>query len=155
MPNIPNFIDVNRAKIDFFSPKNIIKSKGNFLSQGQTTPLPSQTPSQTPSPSITPTITPTVTPTATPFGYFIVGSGVSEQVSVTISPGFENSIIFFNGSGESFEFNTMSISYNGTPSSLITYSINKENTSFTYYPGTGNKKFIGTFTNNGLIDFTS
>lgn len=153
MPNIPNFLDVNRKKVDFFSPSSIIRAKGNFLSQGSTTPLPSPTPSQTPSPSITPTITPTVTPTTTPFTSFIVGSGTTSQITTVVNSNFSNSIIFFNAEPETFDPESMGILYNGLPSTSINYPIGYAGKTFVYYPGTGDKKFTGTFVNNSIVNF--
>jgi len=155
MANIPNFLDVNRKKIEFFSASNIIRSKGNIVAgPGPVLPFPSPTPTMTPTPSITPTITPTVTPTTTQYQYSITGSGVLEQLAVAVNAGFTNSVIYFNGAPESFEPESMGILYNGQPSTSITYNTSHAGRSFVYYPGSGSRKFIGVFANNSIVNFT-
>jgi len=155
MANIPNFLDVNRKKIEFFSASNIIRSKGNIVAgPGPVLPFPSPTPTMTPTPSITPTITPTVTPTTTQYQYLITGSGVLEQLAVAVNAGFTNSVIYFNGAPESFEPESMGILYNGQPSTSITYNTSHAGRSFVYYPGSGSRKFIGVFANNSIVNFT-
>ena len=155
MANIPNFLDVNRKKLEFFSASNIIRTKGNIVAgPGPVLPDPSPTPTLTPTPSITPTITPTVTPTTTQYQYAIVGTGTLEQLSVIVNPGFTNSVIYFNGAAESFEPESMGILYNGQPSTSITYNSSNAGRNFVYYPGTGSSKFIGVFANNSIVNFT-
>ena len=155
MANIPNFLDVNRKKIEFFSASNIIRTKGNIVAgPGPVLPDPSPTPTLTPTPSITPTITPTVTPTTTQYQYAIVGTGTLEQLAVIVNPGFTNSVIYFNGAAESFEPESMGILYNGQPSTSITYNNSHAGRNFVYYPGTGSRKFIGVFANNSIVNFT-
>lgn len=147
MANIPNFFDVNRKKIDFFSPQNIIKSKNNFLSQGDTVPLPSSIPSPSPSP--------TPSPTPTPFEFSITGTGNAEQIYTVASANFSNCILFFNASNANFDPYVMVIQYNGQPALSVNYVATKEGQSFKFYPGTGTQYFNGTFTNNTTIYFTS
>ena len=66
MANIPNFLDVNRKKIEFFSASNIIRSKGNIVAgPGPVLPFPSPTPTNTPPP---PSPTPTPTASLSVFG---------------------------------------------------------------------------------------
>jgi hypothetical protein len=155
MANIPNFLDVNRKKIEFFSASNVIRTKGNIVAgPGPVLPYPSPTPTLTPTPSITPTITPTVTPTTTQYQYAIVGSGILEQLSVAVNPGFTNSVIYFNGAVQSFDPESMGILYNGQPSTSITYNNSHAGQTFVYYPGTGSRKFIGVFANNSIVNFT-
>jgi hypothetical protein len=155
MANIPNFLDVNRKKIEFFSASNVIRTKGNIVAgPGPVLPDPSPTPTLTPSPSITPTITPTVTPTTTQYQYSITGSGVLEQLAVAVNPGFTNSVIYFNGAVQSFDPESMGILYNGQPSTSITYNNSHAGQTFVYYPGTGSRKFIGVFANNSIVNFT-
>lgn len=147
MAIIPNFLDVNRKKVNFFSPSSVIRSKGNFLSQGSTTPLP------TPTPTITPTITPTPSPTSTPFTSIIVGTGNLDQISTVVNHDFINSVIFFNAVPETFDAESMGIMYNGFPSTSITFPNGYSGQSFVYYPGFGDKKFTGTFLNNSIVNF--
>jgi hypothetical protein len=142
MANIPNFLDVNRKKIEFFSASNVIRTKGNIVAgPGPVLPDPSPTP--------TPTVTPT--PTPTPYQHVITGTGVEELVSVIISPGFENSQIFFNSSVDNFEVYGLSILFNGQPSSSVTYGTTKEGTYFSYSPGPGSPRYLCRFTNGSLI----
>jgi hypothetical protein len=156
MANIPNFLDVNRKKIDFFSSNNIIRSKGNIVAgPGPVIPYPSPTPT----PSITPTITPTPTLTPTPtiavFQYRIVGSGNQEQVFAATAPGFENATFSFNGSNTSYEPYSLGINYNGQVVYNINYTNTKENQPFAFYPGVGNRSFSGTFRNGVIYYFNS
>jgi hypothetical protein len=142
MANIPNFLDVNRKKIEFFSASNVIRTKGNIVAgPGPVLPDPSPTP--------TPTVTPT--PTPTPYQNVITGTGTAELVSVVISPGFENSQIFFNNSVDNFEVYGLSILFNGQPSSSVTYGTTKESTYFSYSPSPGSPRYLCRFTNGSLI----
>lgn len=145
MANIPNFLDVNRKKIEFFSASNIIRTKGNIVAgPGPVLPDPSPTPTNTPPP-------PSPTPTPTPYQYSITGTGTQELVSVVISPGFENSKVFFNGSVENFEVYGLSILFNGQPSSSITYGTSKESSYFSYSSGAGSPRYLCRFINGSLI----
>lgn len=144
MANIPNFLDVNRKKIDFFSSSNVIRTKGNIVAgPGPVLPYPSPTP--------TPTRTPT--PTPTPFEYSVTGTGTTEQVSVLVAPGYENSKIFFNGSDVNFEVFGLTIFFNDIPTSSVTYAINKEGTYFSYTPGIGSGTYVGRFINATQVRF--
>ena len=145
MANIPNFLDVNRKKIEFFSASNIIRTKGNIVAgPGPVLPDPSPTPTNTPPP-------PSPTPTPTAYQHFITGTGTEEQISVIISPGFENSQIFFNSSAENFEVYGLSILFNGQPSSSVTYATTKENSYFSYSSGAGSPRYLCRFINGTLI----
>jgi len=144
MANIPNFLDVNRKKIDFFSSSNVIRTKGNIVAgPGPVLPLPSPTPTNTPPP----------TPTPTPFQYSVIGTGTTEQVSVLVAPGYENSRILFNGSATIFEVFGLTIFFNDIPTSSVTYAINKEGTNFTYSPGIGSGTYVGRFVNASQARF--
>jgi len=144
MANIPNFLDVNRKKIDFFSASNIIRTKGNIVA-GPGPVLPD--PSPTPTPTSTPIPTSTPTPTPTPYEYSVTGTGTTEQVSVLVAPGYENSRVLFNGSPINFEVYGLTIFFNDIPTSSVTYAINKEGTYFSYSPGIGSGTYVGRFVN--------
>lgn len=73
---------------------------------------------------------------------------------MAVNAAFTNSVIYFNGAAESFDPESMGILYNGQPSSSITYNNSHAGRPFVYYPGTGNRKFIGVFVNNSIVDFT-
>jgi hypothetical protein len=156
MANIPNFLDVNRKKIDFFSSSNVIRSKGNIVAgPGPVIPFPSPTPTPSITPTITPTPTLTPTPTVTTFQNIIVGDGNREQVFVDVAPGFENATFSFNSSLTAFEPYSLAINYNGETACNINYTNPKENQPFTFYPGSGSTSYSGTFRNNFIYNFGS
>jgi len=144
MANIPNFLDVNRKKIDFFSASNVIRTKGNIVAgPGPVLPDPSPTPTKTPTP----------TPTPTPYQYSITGTGAAEQVSVLVASGYENSRILFNGTAVNFEVYGLTIFFNDIPTSSVTYAVNKEGSYFSYTPGIGSGTYVGRFQNATQVRF--
>jgi hypothetical protein len=156
MANVPNFLDVNRKKIDFFSYSNVIRSKGNIVAgPGPVIPFPSPTPTPPITPTVTPTPSITPTPSVTPFQNMIVGDGNTEQVFVDVAPGFENATFSFNSSLTSFEPHSLAINYNGQTACNVNYTNIKENQPFAFYPGVGNISFSGTFRNNFIYYFNS
>lgn len=150
MQQIPNFTDIRRKKLEFFSPENVIRSKATTnLGPSSMAPLPSVTP------TITPTNTPTPTPTTTPYQNYVVGSGTVEQVSTIVSEGYESSVFYFNNTAENFDVYGLGIRFNDSPAVSVTYAVNKENQYFRWYPGFGNTVYVGQFKNAFIYNFNS